>query len=83
MSMRNPPAAFYVLDRHSGNEILVTADTRYEYRDSCRYIRLNKEAPPDTPDVIEKAKEQGTARQNKKGTVAKAKAPKKKDAKKT
>lgn len=80
MSMRHIPPAFYVLDRHSGKEILVTAEDRHEYRDSCRYIRLKKPAPADTPDVIEKAKEQGTARQEKrKKSTAKA-APKKKAA---
>lgn len=78
MSLRSPAGeSFYVLDRHSGNEILVTADIQYEFRDSCRYIRLDKPAPASTPDVIEKAKEKGTARQAKKADTAK---PKKKKA---
>lgn len=83
MSMRHIPAAFYVLDRNSGKEILVTAELRHEYRDSCRYVRLNKPAPADTPDVIAKAKEQGTARQEqKKRTASVKKAPAKKATKK-
>jgi len=74
MSLRSPAGeSFYVLDRHSGNEILVTADVQYDYRDSCRYIRLDKPAPADTPDVLEKAKEKGTARQAKKAAVTKKK----------
>jgi hypothetical protein len=46
-SVRNRPPNYYVRDRNSGDKILVTAVTAHEYRDSCRYIRLDEPAPQD------------------------------------
>jgi len=45
--MRNRPANFYVRDRSSGKKVLVTADVAHEFRDSCKFIRLDDPAPQD------------------------------------
>lgn len=34
--------SFYVLERATGKEVLVTDDKASEYRDSVKYIRLDK-----------------------------------------
>lgn len=45
--MRRRPANFYVLERKTGKEILVTGDVAHLYRNAIDYIRLRKPAPQD------------------------------------
>lgn len=40
---------YYVLERKTGKEVLVTPDVAHEYRNAKDFIRLNKPAPQNTP----------------------------------
>lgn len=71
--------ARWVRDTRTGKDILVKPDEVYQYRDSTRYVRLDKPVPPDTPDAVKnvtRQKRRTSLKQPKQKAVKKA-APKK------
>ncbi len=55
---------YFALDRNSGNEILVTQENYLEYRDSVRYIQLDKPVPPEALNPVEKATKKATSKKS-------------------
>jgi hypothetical protein len=69
--MRELPALFYVLERDTGKKILVTEETRHQYRDSVKYIQLDEPVPADTPNPVSKATKKSTAKSSSKASRTK------------
>ena len=77
---RNTISPYWVLDRKSGKEVLVTIENHAEYRDSVRFITLNKPVVAESVNPVESEVKKATPKAEPVKAATK-KAPRKKAAK--